>query len=65
MSEFLLKETFDYIQMLDGFMVVVLVDGGEHWVLHTQIFIHYEFLPDLYNFGEEGTSLLNTVFLPE
>ena len=64
-AELLLEETLDDVQVLDGLQVVVLVDLRVHGLLDLQVSLHDELLPDLHDFREERTGLLDRVFFAE
>jgi hypothetical protein len=50
--------------MLDGLMIVVLINCRIHRVLRVlHILLHYELLPDGYDFREETASLLDRILL--
>ena len=47
-TELLLEEALNHAEVLNRFVVVVLVDVGVQRVLHLKVFLHYEPFPDLY-----------------
>ena len=62
--KFVFKEILNFRNVLDGFVVVVLVYG---LVCHSSepIFFCYVFLPNLNDFGEEAPGLLDRLFVSE
>jgi hypothetical protein len=62
----LFKKVADYVHMLDGFKIVVLVYVGESWILsRLHVLLDDELFPNLNNLGEEAPGLLVGFFLSE
>lgn len=65
-SEFILEEFFYGGEVLNGLLVIVRVNSGIHWIGHVlQVLLHDELLPNLRNFREETSGLLNRIFFSE
>ena len=62
-AKLLLEEALDGVEMLDGLVVVVVIDCRRLRILDLQILLKDELLPELNDFREETPCLLDGVFL--
>jgi hypothetical protein len=62
----LIEKVADYVHMLDGFMIVVLIYVRESWILaRLHVLLDDELFPNLNDLGEEAPRLLVRFFLLE
>lgn len=62
----MIEKVADYVHMLDGFMIVVLIYVRESWILaRLHVLLDDELFPNLDDLGEEAPRLLVRFFLLE